>query len=171
MGLYLYELVMCNIAKFNIDLILSKHRSSIADTKTFYLQKQLMSCHVGENSVSWCMRCNFNMLNLNKFSWPKQWCFRLLKDPVLCEMSYACHVFITTHTSLYSGPWGWCFYDPKLVQLLNLQARVFIQFASIHFSVCDSSLANPKWLEFKELSLGMFVPVILRQQPSMKMQW
>ena len=90
-------------------------------------------------------------------------CLQLLHVLYMQEMPSSLHTLACT-MSLGDD----CFYDFKLVQLLNLQAKVFMCFASTCFSVSDSLLANPKWLKFKELSLGKIVPGILRQKYLMK---
>lgn len=107
--------------------------------------------------------CIFAFLYWYRFSDPL---LPYYDDPVLCEMSYTCNCCMSCTCKTCHRHYTYWPVQCRLgmVQLLYLQAKVFMRFASTCFSVCDSSLANPKWLKFKELSLGKVVPGILRQK-------
>lgn len=99
--------------------------------------------------------------------------FHLLKDPVLWEMSCLCICCMscTCRTSYphyrhrpRRGPLGMMFQSRKADATSLFSGQSFCVFCKHTFSIRHSSLANPKRLEFEELSLGNAVPLIFRQK-------
>lgn len=75
---------------------------------------------------------------LHRFGYPLvpcnvSFCWRIQscrKEPTVgaCLVN-ARQVILTTDTGQDGIPWGWCFSNPKLIQLLCFQAKVFLYFA------------------------------------------